>query len=41
MPGEEVWIHFKGSGISARSVPEIVCDHLVPGQKIEYDGDVR
>ena len=41
MPGEEVWIHFKGSGISARSVPEIVCDHLVPGQKIEYDADVR
>ena len=41
MPGDEVWIHFKGSGISARSVPEIVCDHLVPGQKIEYDADVR
>ena len=41
MPGEEVWIHFKGSGISARSVPEIVCGHLVPGQKIEYEADVK
>ena len=41
MPGEEVWIHFKGSGISAQSVPEIVCGHLVPGQKIEYEADVK
>ena len=41
LPGEEVWIHFKGSGISAQSVPEIVCGHLVPGQKIEYDADVK
>ena len=41
MPGEEAWIHFKGSGVSAQSVPEIVCDHLVPGQKIEYAADVK
>ena len=41
MPGEEVWIHFKGPGISAQAVPEIVCSHLVPGQKIEYNADVR
>ena len=41
MPGEEVWIHFKGTGISAQTVPEIVCDHLVPGQKIEYAADIR
>lgn len=41
MLGEEVWIHFKGTGISAQTVPEIVCDHLVPGQKIEYAADIR
>ena len=41
MPGEEQWIHFKGQGVSAQSVPEIVCEHLVPGQKIEYDADVK
>ena len=41
MPGEEMWIHFKGAGVSARAVPEIVCDHLVPGQKIEYAADVK
>lgn len=41
MPGEETWIHVKGEGISSRSVPEIVCDHLVEGQKIEYEADVE
>ena len=41
MPGEEVWISFKGSGISADAKPEIVCEHLVPGQKIEYKANVQ
>ncbi len=41
MPGDEEWVLVKGDGVSAHSVPEIVCDHLVPGQKIEYDADIR
>lgn len=41
MPGEEVWISFKGSGISADAKPEIVCEHLVSGQKIEYRANVE
>lgn len=40
MPGEEVWIHFKGEGVSAEVVPEIESAHLVPGQKIEYKASV-
>jgi hypothetical protein len=41
MPGDEVWIHVKGEGVSAQAVPTIECDHLVPGQKIEYKADVK
>ena len=41
MPGEEVWITVSGDTVSAEAVPEIVCDHLVPGQKIEYKADVK
>lgn len=41
MPGEGVWIRISGHGISAETTPKIVCDHLVPGQKIEYDADVE
>ena len=41
MPGEEKWVEVTSSGITSSSVPEIVCDHLVEGQKIEYDADVR
>ncbi len=41
MPGEEVWIHVKGEGVSAQAVPAIECAHLVPGQKIEYKADVQ
>ena len=41
MPGEQVWISFKGDGVSTKAVPEIVCDHLVAGQKIEYKADVK
>ena len=35
MPGDEVWIHVKGEGVSAQAVPTIECAHLVRGQKIE------
>ena len=41
MPGEEVWIHVKGEGVSTQAVPTIECDHLVPGQKIEYKADIK
>jgi hypothetical protein len=41
MPGDEVWIHIKGEGVSAQAVPTIECAHLVPGQKIEYKADVK
>ena len=41
MPGEEVWIHVKGEGVSAQAVPTIECAHLVPGQKIEYKADIE
>jgi hypothetical protein len=41
MPGEETWVHVKGAGVSADAKPEIVCDHLVPGQKIEYKANVE
>ena len=41
MPGDEVWIHIKGEGVSAQAVPTIECAHLVPGQKIEYKADIK
>ena len=41
LPGEEVWIRVKGKGVSAEAEPQIECDHLVPGQKIEYDADIE
>ena len=41
MPGEEQWIRIQGKGVSAEAVPQIECDHLVPGQKIEYKADIE
>ena len=41
MPGWRQWIVIKGAGVTADAKPEIVCDHLVPGQKIEYKADVK
>ena len=41
MPGEYKWIDIQGSGVSDQEVPQIECDHLVPGQKIEYDADIQ
>ncbi|MBQ2112030.1 MAG: DUF4832 domain-containing protein [Bacteroidales bacterium] len=41
MPGQEQWIHIQGDGVSAQAVPAIECAHLVPGQKIEYDADIK
>jgi hypothetical protein len=41
MPGWRQWIVIKGAGVSADAKPEIVCEHLVPGQKIEYKADIK
>ena len=41
MPGWRQWIVIKGAGVSADAKPEIVCEHLVSGQKIEYKADVK
>ena len=41
MPGEGVWIRISGPGISAETTPKIECDHLVPGQTIEFDADIK
>lgn len=40
LPGEEVWVRIKGNGVSKQAVPQIECDHLVPGQNIEYDANI-
>lgn len=36
MPGEEKWVRVGDPKIRKSSKPEIACDHLVPGQRIEY-----
>lgn len=36
MPGEEKWVTVSVPEAGPSSVPKIVCDHLVRGQKIEY-----
>ena len=41
MPGEEIWVSVKTSGINAASPVRIECDHLVESQKgIEFIADV-
>ena len=41
MPGEEQWIDILDCGADKKSAPEIACDHLVPGQKIEYLANIK
>lgn len=41
MPGEEIWIEIKGEGVSSDAVLRIECDHLVPGQVIEFEADIK
>lgn len=40
MPGESTWIQISCPATKA-SKPTIECDHLVPGQKIEYQASVK
>ena len=39
MPGEEAWVTFPHATVE--SVPHIVCDHLVPGQEIQYQASIQ
>lgn len=39
MPGESTWVHIEGC-YTEGAVPTIECDHLVKGQKIEYNANV-
>lgn len=40
MPGEEKWVNIACKATS-KSVPAIACDHLVSGQKIQYQANVK
>ena len=40
MPGDEAWVRIPCKAASSDR-PSIACDHLVPGQAIQYQADVR
>ena len=40
MPGEEAWVTIPCKS-SKESRPSIACDHLVPGQEIQYQADIQ
>ena len=40
MPGESTWVQIECNA-SSSSKPAIECDHLVKGQKIEYQASVK
>ena len=40
MPGDEAWVTIPCKAKSS-SRPSIACDHLVPGQEIQYQADIR
>ena len=37
MPGERQWVEIPWEGVSDNSVLTIACDHLVPGQEIQFE----
>ena len=41
MPGQEEMVTIPCEAVTTASVPTIECDHLVPGQKIEYQADIN
>lgn len=41
LPGKEAWVAINNPSVTASSSPTIECDHLVPGQRIQYDADVK
>ena len=40
MPGDEAWVTLSCKATKA-SRPSIACDHLVPGQEIQYQADIQ
>jgi hypothetical protein len=40
MPGDEAWVVIPCRATSA-SRPAVVSDHLVPGQEIQYQADIK
>ncbi len=41
LPGESEWVEIPSKDISSKSAPAILCDHLVPGQQIQFAADVK
>lgn len=41
MPGKDRWIDIKLPDVTQKSVITIECDHLVPGQSIQFQADVK
>jgi len=41
LPGESEWVEIPLKDISSKSAPAILCDHLVPGQQIQFAADVK
>ena len=41
MPGEKAWVKINLPEVSAKSTITIECDHLVSGQKIQFQADVK
>jgi hypothetical protein len=40
MPGDEAWVTISCKA-STSSRPSIACDHLVSGQEIQYQADIK
>ena len=40
MPGKQAWMAIENPSVTVSSSLSIECDHLVPGQRIDYDADV-
>lgn len=41
MPQDEEWVVIQAPGLSSKSKVTIECDHLVAGQKIEFEADIK
>ena len=41
MPGQGVWVRIDSRRMPASPAVTIECDRLVPGQRIEYEADIR
>ena len=41
MPGEGVWVRIENGSMPATPALTIECDHLVPGQRIGYEAEIK